>query len=74
MMREHFLADEERVSFEAMTGEERQEYMKTKMEEFRVESEKKEAVVDKLLNLQTLTAEEELIRQEIIKERTERNA
>jgi hypothetical protein len=27
-----------------------------------------------LLNLQTLTAEEELIRQEIIKERTERNA
>jgi hypothetical protein len=66
------LTEEEKAGFEAMTNEERQEYMETKMEENKVKLEKKEAVLDKLLNLQTLTAEEELIRQEIIKERTER--
>ncbi|MDR2411605.1 MAG: hypothetical protein LBD88_03340 [Candidatus Peribacteria bacterium] len=57
-----------------MTSEERQEYMKTKMEETKAKLEKKEAVLDKLLNLQALTAEEELIRQEIVKERAERKA
>jgi hypothetical protein len=47
---------------------------KTKLEEQRAKSKAQEDVIDKLLNLQTLTTEEELVRQEIVKEREERKA
>jgi hypothetical protein len=62
---------EGKANFTTLTEEEK-EARKASIEEQKVKFQAKEAVIDKLLNLQTLTAEEELIRQEIVKERAEK--
>lgn len=66
------LTEEQIAEFEAMTTEEKQAYMQTLREEMRAKQESHETVIDKLLAGETLTSEEEIIRQEIIKERANR--
>lgn len=66
------LTDAEKTALESMTDTEKQEFFEKKREEQKAKMEAHENVIDKLLAWLTLTAEEETIKQEIIKERAER--
>jgi hypothetical protein len=55
-----------------MTSDEKQAFMEEKMEEMKTHFESRELVIDKLLNKETLNNEEDNLRLEIIKERSER--
>lgn len=57
---------------ESMSSEERKAYMNEKREEMKANFENRELVIDKLLNKQTLTSDEDSLRLEIIKERSEK--
>lgn len=66
------ITDEEKTALESMTDEEKQAFFESKKEELRARQESHENVIDKLLAWESLTSEEEIIRQEIIQLRTER--
>lgn len=68
------LTDAEKTALESMTDTGKQEFFEKKREEQKAKMESHENVIDKLLAWSTLTADEETIKQEIIKERTERKA
>jgi len=68
------LTDEEKNKLASMTQEEKQTFFETKMEENSKKMELRETVIDKLLSGASLTADEEKIRQDIIKERADRKA
>lgn len=75
------LTDEEKTQVESMTTEEKTAFFESKKAERDAEREAKqlerkahEAVIDKLLAWETLTADEEVIRSEIITKRAERKA
>jgi hypothetical protein len=55
-----------------MTSDEKQAFMEEKREEMKTHFESRELVIDKLLNKETLNNEEDNLRLEIIKERSER--
>lgn len=65
------LTDEEKTSLESMTDDEKKSFFETKRKEFELKQEKRETVIDKLLAGETLTSDEEVIRKEIINQRTE---
>lgn len=66
------LTDEEKTAIEAMSDTERQEFMSAKKEEMTAKREAQEAVIDALLAGDTLSADQEAVKQEIINERAER--
>lgn len=66
------LTDEEKTQLESMNDEQKQAFFETKRAEQKAKREARENVIDKLLAGETLTAEEENLRAEIIKERAER--
>jgi len=59
------LTDEEKLALESMTDEEKQAFFETKKAEKVAQKEAKKAVIDKLVAGETLSAEEEVLRQEI---------
>lgn len=65
------LTDEEKTSLESMTDEQKQAFFEAKREAEKLKREAKESVIDKLLVWETLTADEEVVKAEIIKERAE---
>lgn len=65
------LTDEEKTALESMTDEEKQVFYETKREEAKAQREAQETVIDKLLSWETLTADEETVRQELITQRAE---
>jgi len=65
------LTDEEKTSLESMTDDEKKSFFETKRKELELKQEQRETVIDKLLAGETLTSAEELIRKEIITQRTE---
>lgn len=67
-----FLTDEEKIQIESMTQEEKQEFMLKKREEQEVIRTSHESVIDKLLNRETLTDDEENLVEEIKTMRAER--
>lgn len=69
-----FLTEDEKIALESMTDEEKITFMENKKEEIQIIRESEESVIDKLLAGESLTQEEELIRNEIIKKRSERKA
>lgn len=66
------LTTEEKSALENMTNDEKKAFFEKKREEQKVLMESRENVIDKLLAGEILSAEEELIRVNIIKERAER--
>lgn len=66
------LSTEEKASLENMSDEEKKEFLETKREENKTNMEAREVVIDALLAWETLTAEQETLRSEIIKLRAER--
>jgi len=73
------LSEEEQEVFQNMSDEEKEAFLNTKREEQRAEAQARqeenqvrENVIDKLLAWESLTTEEEILRQEIITERAER--
>ena len=70
--KEIFLTDEDKEAFEAMSETERKEYFEDKAQEQRLKMESHENVIDKLLLWETLSSQEEVIRQELIQLRSER--
>lgn len=70
----HHLTDAEKIALESMSDEEKKTFFDTKKSEMKAERESHRNVIDKLLAGETLTAEEETIRAEIIKKRAERKA
>lgn len=68
------LTTEEKTALESMTNEEKKVFFEAKRAEMQAKKESHESVIDKLLAWEKLTADEELIRAEIIKERAERKA
>lgn len=69
-----FLTDEEKVALESMTDDEKKVFLETKKEEIKQLRDSEESVIDKLLAGETLTQEEDVIRNELIKKRAERKA
>ena len=65
------LTDAEKTSLESMTDAQKQAFYETKRLAAEVKMEARETVIDKLLAGTSLTASEEITRQEIIKERAE---
>lgn len=65
------LTTEEKTKLDKMTNEEKKLFLETKRNEFKTKQDLKEKVIDKILNWETLSKEEETIKQEIIKQRTE---
>jgi Spy/CpxP family protein refolding chaperone len=68
------LTDAEKTTLESMSATEKQAFFEKKRAEMEAKHDAREAVVDKLLAGTALTADEEVIRQAIIKERAERKA
>lgn len=68
------LTDEEKTKLESMTAEQKKAFFEQKITEAKVKAEAKEIVIDKLLAGTALTADEEILRQEIIKERADMKA
>ena len=68
------LTQEEKTSLETMTSEEKKAFFESKMTQMQEKRELHEKVIDKLLNKETLTSQEEEIRQEIITQRAENKA
>lgn len=66
------LTDAEKTALESMTDAEKKTFFETKMTEQKAKMDAHENVIDKLLAWVSLTSEEETLRQEIIKERSER--
>mgnify|MGYP002350949313 CR=1 FL=1 len=66
------LTDEEKTALESMTDEEKKAFFEEKRTEAETKRESRENVIDKLLAWETLTTDEETVRQEIITERAER--
>ncbi len=76
-----WLTDDEKTSLETMTNDEKKEFFDTNrierkayMDTRKLERQSHEAVIDKLINGETLTAEEEVIREEIKIKRADRKA
>lgn len=65
------LTDEEKSQIENMTDAERQAFFEKKRDEFEAKMTARSNVMDKILAWQSLTSEEEKIKQEIILERSE---
>lgn len=65
------LSYEEKAALESMTDEEKQTFFETKRTEQKAKMEARESVIDKLLAWETLTSDEEVVRQEIITQRAE---
>ena len=68
------LTDEQITEVESMTTEEKQAFFEEIRSEKELEREARETVIDKLLAWETLTSEEEEIRQDIITKRAEMKA
>lgn len=68
------LTTEEKSALESMTNDEKKAFFETKKAENDAKRTAHENVIDKLLSWEKLTAEEEVVRTEIIKERAERKA
>lgn len=68
------LTEAEKTALDAMTETEKAEFFQKKQSEHKAKKEAKEAVLDKILAGQSLTADEEIIRQEIIADRAEKKA
>ena len=68
------LTTEEKTALESMTDDEKKAFFETKKVENDAKRTAHENVIDKLLSWEKLTAEEEVVRTEIIKERAERKA
>lgn len=68
------LTTEEKTALESMTDDEKKAFFETKKAENDAKRIAHENVIDKLLSWEKLTAEEEVVRTEIIKERAERKA
>lgn len=66
------LTDAEKTALQSMTAEQKKAFFENKMTTEKAKRDAKETVIDKLLAWQSLTADEETIRQEIIKERADR--
>jgi len=67
------LTDDEKASLESMTDDEKTVFFTAKKEEKKAEKQAWKAVVDKLINGETLTADEEAIRLEILAKIEERS-
>lgn len=65
------LTEEEKTALESMTDDEKKAFFDTKKAEMQVKRQSHEAVIDKLLAWEKLTADEEAVRAEIIKHRAE---
>lgn len=63
------LTQEEQLSLESMTEEEKELFFKTKKEALEKQREERELVIDKLLSWISLSSQEEIIRKEIITQR-----
>lgn len=70
-MMNNALTDEEKTALKSMTDEEKQAFFETKRAEQKAKMESRESVIDKLLAWETLTSDEEVVRQEIITQRAE---
>ncbi len=68
------LTDAEKTTLNTMSDSEKQAFFEKKITEMKAKRDAHEALIDKLLAGTTLTSEEETLRQEIIKERTEMKA
>jgi hypothetical protein len=68
------ISDEQKIEIENMSNDEKRAFFQEKKTEMKAEREVKEAVIDKLLSGNSLSAEEKILRQEIISERAERKA
>lgn len=68
------LSEEEQTAVEAMSNEEKQAFFEEKRNEKKAEKEAREAIIDALLAGETLSQEQEVLRQEIIDDRAERKA
>ncbi|MDD3144589.1 MAG: hypothetical protein PHV23_00600 [Candidatus Gracilibacteria bacterium] len=68
------LTTEEKTALQSMTTEEKKAFFEAKKAEQIAKRDAREGVIDKLLAGQTLTADEEVVRAEIIKERADRKA
>lgn len=68
------LTEDEKTALKSMTDEEKQTFFENKQEENKKKMELRESVIGKLLNGETLTVDEETIRKEMIKERTDKKA
>lgn len=66
------LTDDEKTALESMTDDEKKAFFDTKREEKEAEREAHENVIDKVLAWDSLTSEEEAIKNEIIEKRAER--
>ncbi len=66
------MTEAEKTAFEAMSDTERRKYMEKKHTEMVAKRDAHEALIDKLLAGQVLTADEETLRKTIITERAER--
>lgn len=70
-MMNNALTDEEKTALKSMTDEEKQAFFETKRTQQKAKMEARESVIDKLLAWETLTSDEEVVRQEIITQRAE---
>lgn len=70
----NWLTTEEKTALESMTNDEKKAFFDAKKVELTAKRDAREGVIDKLLAWQTLTADEEVVRAEIIKERADRKA
>lgn len=68
------LTTEEKTALESMTTEEKIAFFEAKKLEMKAKRDAHENVIDKLLAWEDLTADEEIVRAEIVKERAERKA
>lgn len=66
------LTDAEKTSLESMTQVEKKAFFEQKMQAQKLEMDAKDNVIDKLLAWETLTSDEQAIKQTIIKDRAER--
>jgi len=68
----NWLTTEEKTSLESMTNEEKKAFFEARKFEKKAKRDSREGVIDKLLAWEVLTADEEVVRAEIIKERADR--
>lgn len=67
------LTDEEKTALESMTDDEKKAFFETKKEEMKAQKEAGKTVIDKLINGESLTADEEAMRLEMIAKMTEKS-
>lgn len=67
-----WLTDTEKTQLASMTKEEKQVFIETKRAEMESKMEQRESIIDKIFAWETLTADEQIIKAEIIKNRAER--